>query len=72
MNLFNDKFKYEKKNLNDSFYSDYFNYNNNSYLSSSFRKFQNPISIRSNYFKTKFKQSIYDGVKLKSFFFSYN
>ncbi len=65
MNLFNDKFKYEKKNLNDSFYSDYFNYNNNSYLSSSFRKFQNPISIRSNYFKTRFKQSIYDGVKLK-------
>ena len=70
MNLFNDKFKYEKKNLNDSFYSDFFNYNNNSYLSSSFRKFQkinlnqNPITIRSKYFKTRFKQSIYDGVKL--------
>ena len=70
MDLFNEMFKYEKKSLNDSFYSDFFNYNNNSYLSSSFRKFQkinlnqNPITIRSKYFKTRFKQSIYDGVKL--------
>ena len=69
MDLFNEMFKYEKKSLNDSFYSDYFNYNNNSNLSSlsklkNHNLFQNQISIRSKYFRTKFKQSIYDGVKL--------
>lgn len=65
-------YKNDKKSLSNTFYSDYYYNNNSSYssfLSTSFKKsqyslIQNKIPLKSKYFKTIFKQSIYDGVKI--------
>ena len=65
-------YKNDKKSLYNTFYSDYYYNNNSSYssfLSTSFKKsqyslIQNKIPLKSKFFKTIFKQSVYDGVKI--------